>query len=44
VRAGQFVQKGQVIAYIGITGNSTGPHLHWAVEFHNVWVNPRLFV
>jgi len=44
VRAGQFVQKGQVIAYVGVTGNSTGPHLHWAVEFHNVWVNPRLFV
>jgi murein DD-endopeptidase MepM/ murein hydrolase activator NlpD len=44
VRAGQLVAKGQVIAYNGMTGNTTGPHLHWAVEFHNVWVNPRIFV
>lgn len=44
VRAGQFVLKGQIIAYVGITGNSTGPHLHWGVEFHDTWVNPRLFV
>lgn len=44
VRAGQLVTKGQIIAFVGVTGNSTGPHLHWGVEFHDVWVNPRLFV
>ncbi len=44
VRAGQLVSKGQIIAYVGVTGNSTGPHLHWGVEFHNQWVNPRFFV
>ena len=44
VRAGQLVSQGQIIAYVGITGNSTGPHLHWGVEFHDTWVNPRLFV
>src|SRR6185312_11761182 len=32
VRAGQHVKKGQVIAYVGMTGRTTGPHLHWAVE------------
>jgi len=44
VRAGQMVAKGQIIAYVGMTGNTTGPHLHWGVEFQNTWVNPRLFV
>jgi len=44
VHAGQYVVKGQLIAYEGDTGNSTGPHLHWAVQLDNVWVNPRLFV
>ncbi|HEX7472187.1 MAG TPA: peptidoglycan DD-metalloendopeptidase family protein [Candidatus Limnocylindrales bacterium] len=44
VRAGQMVAKGQIIAFVGMTGNTTGPHLHWGVEFQNVWRNPRLFV
>jgi murein DD-endopeptidase MepM/ murein hydrolase activator NlpD len=44
VHAGQYVAKGQVIAFEGCTGNCTGPHLHWAVQLDNVWVNPRLFV
>ena len=44
VRAGQLVQQGQVVGYVGVTGNSTGPHLHWGVELSGTWVNPRLFV
>ena len=44
VRTGQYVYKGQVIAYEGMTGNTTGPHLHWAVQLDDVWVNPRLFL
>lgn len=44
VKAGQFVAKGQLIAYEGMTGNTTGPHLHWAVQLNDVWVNPRLFL
>jgi murein DD-endopeptidase MepM/ murein hydrolase activator NlpD len=44
VRAGQYVAKGQVIAYEGMTGNTTGPHLHWAVQLDGTWVNPRLFL
>jgi len=44
VHAGQFVQKGQVIAYVGMTGHTTGPHLHWGVELNGRWVNPRLFL
>jgi murein DD-endopeptidase MepM/ murein hydrolase activator NlpD len=44
VRAGQVVGQGQVIAYVGLTGNTTGPHLHWGVELDDTWVNPRLFL
>jgi murein DD-endopeptidase MepM/ murein hydrolase activator NlpD len=44
VHVGQFVYAGQVIAYEGMTGNTTGPHLHWAVQVDNTWVNPRLFL
>jgi murein DD-endopeptidase MepM/ murein hydrolase activator NlpD len=44
VRAGQLVTQGQVVGYVGVTGNSTGPHLHWAVELNGNWVNPRLFL
>lgn len=44
VHAGQYVAKGQLIAYEGCTGYCTGPHLHWAVQLDGTWVNPRLFV
>ena len=44
VRAGQGVVAGQVIAYNGMTGRTTGPHLHWMVEFNGNFVNPRLFL
>jgi len=44
VSAGDTVVAGQVIAYIGMTGRTTGPHLHWAVVFDGSFANPRLFV
>lgn len=44
VHAGQYVAKGQLIAYEACTGYCTGPHLHWAVQLDGNWVNPRLFV
>lgn len=44
VQAGDFVAKGQLIAYVGMTGMTTGPHLHWAVQLDGNWVNPRLFL
>lgn len=44
VHAGQFVAKGDIIGYEGMTGHTNGPHLHWAVEYNDTFVNPRLFV
>jgi murein DD-endopeptidase MepM/ murein hydrolase activator NlpD len=44
VHVGQYVSAGQLIAYEGMTGYTTGPHLHWAVQIDNTWVNPRLFL
>ena len=44
VRPGQRVQRGQVIGYVGNTGKSTGPHLHYEVWVHNQAVNPMQFI
>jgi murein DD-endopeptidase MepM/ murein hydrolase activator NlpD len=40
VAAGQQVHKGDVIGYIGTTGRSTGPHLHYEVRIAGEAVNP----
>lgn len=42
VKQGQAVRAGQVIAYVGSTGHSTGPHLHYELRRNGVAVDPAL--
>ena len=43
VEEGQVVEKGQLIGYVGTTGNSTGPHLHLEVRVNGTRVDPLQF-
>ena len=44
VRAGQEVKRGDVIAAVGNTGNSTGAHLHLEVTHNGQYLNPYYYV
>jgi len=42
VKAGEAVRRGQTIGLIGATGRATGPHLHWAMNWFEVRLDPSL--
>jgi murein DD-endopeptidase MepM/ murein hydrolase activator NlpD len=44
VKAGQRVRRGDVIAYAGDSGSSTGPHLHYEVRLNGLPVNPAKYL
>ena len=44
VKEGDVVKEGQVIAFQGNTGRSTGAHLHYEVRYKNIPLNPRKFL
>ena len=44
VQPGDTVRKGQRIGLAGITGRTSGPHLHWSVVLNGAMVDPELFI
>lgn len=44
VRQGEYVKRGQVLGYIGMTGRTTGPHLHYEVRLNGAPVNPMRYI
>ena len=41
VRAGDKIERGQIIGEVGNTGRSTAPHLHYEIQFNNKHINPK---
>jgi murein DD-endopeptidase MepM/ murein hydrolase activator NlpD len=44
VREGQQLKRGDIIGFVGSTGRSTGPHLHYEVKLNGVQVNPMRYI
>lgn len=44
VRVGQKVRRGDKIAELGMSGKTTGPHLHYEIKFNGIPVNPMRYV
>jgi murein DD-endopeptidase MepM/ murein hydrolase activator NlpD len=44
VKEGQQIRRGDIIAYVGMTGRTTGPHVHYEVQVNGTTVNPIKYV
>jgi hypothetical protein len=44
IAAGQYIHRGDVLGYVGLSGRSTGPHLHYEVRINETPVNPYKYL
>lgn len=42
IRQGQWVTAGMRIGRVGMTGRTTGPHLHWGLRYDGRWIDPAV--
>jgi murein DD-endopeptidase MepM/ murein hydrolase activator NlpD len=42
LRQGQPVRTGELIGHVGVSGRSTGPHLHWGMRHRGAWMDPAV--
>lgn len=43
VKTGDYIDKGQILAAVGSTGMSTGPHLHYSIWYNDKLLDPKPF-
>lgn len=44
LKKGDAVKKGDIVGYMGSTGNSTGAHLHWGIKKGSSWIDPEPYL
>ncbi len=44
VASGQYIHRGDTVGYVGMSGRSTGPHLHYEVRINDIPVNPYKYL
>jgi murein DD-endopeptidase MepM/ murein hydrolase activator NlpD len=42
ISAGQRLRTGELIGHVGVSGRSTGPHLHWGMRHQGQWLDPAV--